>query len=229
MKHNRRYFPDYLTEYPIQGKGNLYFGDLFVAHIRGYFPQKESADESGTLDLYANYLDIMLKQRHISIRLDDSVKNTLIGLIGQIFDDNDSDNNLKQVASQLLQELKLLPFRKMKFSSKIYYDKDDLDLVRRLRRKFKEGSMLVIGNWSAPNVKFQEPTRNKGLIRMLKKNGFPVFLIDEFKTSSFCPECEHALEKFKTIPNPRPHKRTVAPTVVCHGLLRYVIRVGLKR
>lgn len=70
----------------------------------------------------------MLKQRHISKRLDNSVKNTLIGLIGQIFDDNDSGNNLKQVASQLLQELKLLPFRKMKFfSSKIYYDKDDLD------------------------------------------------------------------------------------------------------
>lgn len=101
-------------------------------------------------------------------------------------------------------------------------------MVRRLRRKFKEGSMLVIGNRSAPNVKFQEPTRKRGLIRMLKKNGFPVFLIDEFKTSSFCPECEHALQKFKTVANPRRLKKAVAPTVVCHALLKCVIHVDLK-
>ncbi|KAI7865450.1 uncharacterized protein EV154DRAFT_402275, partial [Mucor mucedo] len=59
-------------------------------------------------------------------------------------------------------------------------------LVRKLKNKFGSNSMLVLGNWSAPNVKYQEPTRNKGLIAMLKKNGPKLYLIDAYKTSSFC-------------------------------------------
>ncbi|KAI8098342.1 uncharacterized protein B0P05DRAFT_7729 [Gilbertella persicaria] len=55
---------------------------------------------------------------------------------------------------------------------------------------------------------------------MLKKAGFTVLLIDEFKTSSYCPTCESELETFKTVVNPRPYKKADAPTVECHGLLR---------
>lgn len=35
---------------------------------------------------------------------------------------------------------------------------------------------------------------------MLKKNGFKVYLFDEFRTSSYC---ENRLEKFKLVDNPR--------------------------
>ncbi|KAI8086847.1 uncharacterized protein B0P05DRAFT_578073 [Gilbertella persicaria] len=109
---------------------------------------------------------------------------------------------------------------KIKFNSKLYHDQNDANLVQRLKLKFGKNSILVIGNWSAPNTKFQEPTRSKGLIKMLKKAGFTVLLIDEFKTSSYCPTCESELETFKTVVNPRPYKRADAPTVECHGLLR---------
>ncbi|KAI9485868.1 MAG: hypothetical protein EXX96DRAFT_546823, partial [Benjaminiella poitrasii] len=53
--------------------------------------------------------------------------------------------------------------------------------------KFGSDAVLIFGNWSAPNTKFQEPTRNKGFIRILKKNEFTVYLINEYKTSSHCP------------------------------------------
>ncbi|KAG1148851.1 hypothetical protein G6F37_008979 [Rhizopus arrhizus] len=69
-------------------------------------------------------------------------------------------------------------------------------------------------------LKFSKPTRNKGLIRMLKKNGFVVYLINEDKTSSHCPTCENELEKFKTVPNPRPYQRKKKPDMPCNGLLR---------
>ncbi|KAI8047796.1 hypothetical protein BDF21DRAFT_352065, partial [Thamnidium elegans] len=113
----------------------------------------------------------------------------------------------------------LLPFRKLKFSSKLFYDQDDNKLVDNLRGKFGQDAILVFGDWSAPNTKFHKPTRNISLISMLKKNGFTVYLVNEYKTSSFCPRCEHALETFKAAPNPRPFKRAEMPTVTCHGLL----------
>ncbi|KAI8090832.1 hypothetical protein BDF21DRAFT_334085, partial [Thamnidium elegans] len=52
------------------------------------------------------------------------------------------------------------------------------------------------------------------------KNGFTVYLVNEYKASSFCPRCEHVLETFKTVPNPRPFKRAKMSTIAFHGLLR---------
>ncbi|KAI9260952.1 hypothetical protein EDC94DRAFT_132530 [Helicostylum pulchrum] len=52
------------------------------------------------------------------------------------------------------------------------------------------------------------------------KNRFFVYLINEFLTSSLCPLYEASLQTFKTVPNPRPHKRTSMPTVTCHRSLR---------
>ncbi len=121
--------------------------------------------------------------------------------------DDEENNNLKQQqASKILEKLQLLPFRKMKFSSKLYYDQNDLFLVKNIRKRFGSDAVLVLGNWSAPRSKFQESTRSKGLIRFLKKSEFNIFLIDEFRTSSFCPLCGGRLESFNKIKNPRPYK-----------------------
>ncbi|KAI7880505.1 uncharacterized protein EV154DRAFT_428856, partial [Mucor mucedo] len=38
----------------------------------------------------------------------------------------------------------------------------------------------------APNGRYQDPNRSEGLSVMLKNNGFKLYLIDEYKTSSFC-------------------------------------------
>ncbi|KAI7905402.1 uncharacterized protein BX663DRAFT_280897 [Cokeromyces recurvatus] len=159
----------------------------------------------------------MLQQKHISVRLSHSDKTKLLRIVTEM--SRGEQESLKQQASKLLEQLQILPFRKIKFSSKLFYDQDDLALVKKLKQKFGHNAILIMGNWSAPNVKFQESTRNKGLINMLKKNDFKVYLVDEFRTSSFCPNCENRLEKFKLIDNPRPFQREKMPTVFCHGLL----------
>ena len=57
--------------------------------------------------------------------------------------------------------------------------------------------------------------------RMLAKEDFQVYLLDEFRTSSLCPFCQNGeLETFKKVQNPRPYQREKYPIADRHGLLR---------
>ncbi|KAI8082663.1 uncharacterized protein B0P05DRAFT_537931 [Gilbertella persicaria] len=115
----------------------------------------------------------------------------------------------------------MLPFRKLKLSSYINRQQSDKRLCKDIRKHFGNNAVIVIGNWSAGNVKFHEPIREVGMRRMLQKEGFLVHLIDEFKTSSICPVCKGDVDTFKEVVNPRPFRRKKYPTVKCHGLIRY--------
>ncbi|KAG1505783.1 hypothetical protein G6F52_012054 [Rhizopus delemar] len=220
-KSKETYFPESEFDFRVDQKCNLYYGSLFIAKIRDFFPQPEnySTDSFVKSQPYATYLQIMLQQKHISERLDDSEKSKALGLAKEMYRQSQK-SNYKKTISTALEKLQLLPFRKLKFSSKLFFDQNDQKLVRILRAMFGQDAVLVFGDWSASNVKYQESTRSKGLIRMLKRNGFVVYLINEYKTSSHCPACENELEKFKTVPNPRPYQRKKKPDVLCNGLLR---------
>lgn len=50
---------------------------------------------------------------------------------------------------------------------------------------------------------------------MLKKSSFALYLINEYKTSSLCPDCEEKLEKFKIADNLRPYRRKDMSKVKC--------------
>jgi hypothetical protein len=67
----------------------------------------------------------MIKQEHISQRLDNTDKAELIKLAAKMFKSN--QNNLKQRASELLEKLQVL----LKFSSKLYYNQNDAQLVKK--------------------------------------------------------------------------------------------------
>ncbi|PIA17319.1 hypothetical protein COEREDRAFT_41255 [Coemansia reversa NRRL 1564] len=89
-----------------------------------------------------------------------------------------------------------------------------------LHKKFGRDAVLIIGNWPAGMVRFHEPIRGKGWRDVLRRHGFTVYLLDEYKTSSLCPACGSGLEKFHKIPNPRPWQRVNKKDVLCNGLLR---------
>ncbi|CEP17069.1 hypothetical protein [Parasitella parasitica] len=216
-----RYFPQSEFDFHVDQRGNLYYGNLFVVRIRGFFPRPEfeSEDISISSQIYVNYLQTMLLQKHVSERLDDSMKSEVQDLARMMYE-RPQEKRYKVTITAILERLQLLPFRKMKFSSRLYYEQSEQKLVHGLKEKFGNDAILVFGDWSAPNSKNQEPTVNKGLIKMLKKNGFPVYLINEYKTSSYCPACESELEQFKHVRNPRPYQRNKRPTVLRHGLLR---------
>ncbi|CEG76434.1 hypothetical protein RMATCC62417_11331 [Rhizopus microsporus] len=166
LQTKQTYFSNHCFDFHLKNKADLYFGHLFAARIRGYFPQ---SDESTSIDMNATYLELMIKQRHVSERLDNDDKAKLLEIVAKTSKESSDQDSLKQQAGQILEKLQVLPFRRMKFSSKLYYDQDDLMLVKKLKQKFGSDAVLVLDNWSAPNTKYQEPTRNKGLIQMLKK------------------------------------------------------------
>ncbi|KAL0092701.1 hypothetical protein J3Q64DRAFT_1672791 [Phycomyces blakesleeanus] len=109
----------------------------------------------------------------------------------------------------------------MKFISNINYDRCDSRLAEDLRIFFEKDPVFVFGDWSAPNVKFQEPSRNKDILKYLEKSRFSIYMINEYKTSSCCSICPTGeMENFKKNANPRPLQREKFPNVLCHGLLR---------
>jgi hypothetical protein len=85
-------------------------------------------------------------------------------------------------------------------------------MVAKLKSKFGNDAVFVIGNYPAPNTRYREPVRGVGFRRLLKKHGFLVYLIDEFRTSQCCSSCEHRSPT-------RPYQRQNSPKVICHGLL----------
>ncbi|KAG1145137.1 hypothetical protein G6F37_005835 [Rhizopus arrhizus] len=126
---------------------------------------------------------MMLQQKHTSERLDDSEKSKDLGQAKEMYR-RPQQNNYKKAISTALERLQLLPFRKLKFSSELFFDQNDQKLICSLKANFGQDAVLVFGDWSVPIVKYQEPTRSKGLIKMLKKNVFVVYLINEYKISS---------------------------------------------
>ncbi|KAG1136821.1 hypothetical protein G6F37_011741 [Rhizopus arrhizus] len=114
-----------------------------------------------------------------------------------------------------------LSFKTMKLSSLINQQQADKWLANKLREKFGNDAILILGNWSTGNVKYHETTRGVGMKRMLAKECFQVYLLDEFRTSSLCPSCQNGeLETFKKVQNPRPYRRETHPIVDRHDLLR---------
>ncbi|PIA13712.1 hypothetical protein COEREDRAFT_48379 [Coemansia reversa NRRL 1564] len=112
---------------------------------------------------------------------------------------------------------------KLQLSVYINQQQADARLARNLREKFGAYPVLVlvIGNWSAPNVRFHAPIRSVGLRDMLQAYRFKVYLIDEYCTMVACPVCYHQLEKFCWLDKPRPWQQKNHPRVLCHGLLRF--------
>ncbi|KAK9764880.1 hypothetical protein K7432_007251 [Basidiobolus ranarum] len=101
------------------------------------------------------------------------------------------------------------------------YDHDTKYIAKNLREKFGNDTILMLGNWSAGNVKYHEPNRGVGMRKMLAKEGFQLYLLDQFITSSLCPTFQNGeLEKPQKVQNPIPYKREKYPIVYRHGLLR---------
>jgi acyl-coenzyme A synthetase/AMP-(fatty) acid ligase len=62
----------------------------------------------------------MLQQKHISERLDDSEKSKFVVLAKEMYR-RPQQSNYKETISTALEKLQLLPFRKLKFSSKLFF------------------------------------------------------------------------------------------------------------
>ena len=112
-------------------------------------------------------------------------------------------------------------FRRLRFSTYVRTQKSEQEFVKKVKMKFGQpaNTTILIGDWSQNTAKFHMPTKISGFRKMFTRAGFNVLLVNEFKTSSICPDCNaQSLEIFRHRPSPRPWRQNVLVPV--HGLLR---------
>ena len=112
-------------------------------------------------------------------------------------------------------------FRRLRFSTYVRTQKSEQEFVKKVKMKFGQpaNTTILIGDWSQNTAKFHMPTKISGFRKMFTRAGFNVLLVNEFKTSSICPDCNApSLEIFRHRPSPRPWRQNVLVPV--HGLLR---------
>ena len=74
----------------------------------------------------------------------------------------------------------------------------------------RDSVVIGIGDWEQmKHHKFKEPTKGKGFRDLLRKKGYQVYLVDEFRTScqcSFCQDDSAKCEKFRVRLDPNTKK-----------------------
>jgi hypothetical protein len=132
-------------------------------------------------------------------------------------------------------------FRKLKFGKYINIKRNEQKMVRNFKKAFgnPEEVVICIGDWEQKKqMKFKEPTLGKGVRTLFRKNNYKVFLVDEFRTSCKCSNCNGGVcEKFRVRKNPRPkpkkNKENPKKEIkydemrLIHGLLRCKSGCGL--
>ena len=132
-------------------------------------------------------------------------------------------------------------FRKLKFGRYINTKRNEQKMINQFKKIFGKPQEVVIciGDWEQKKqMKYKEPTLGKGMRTLFRKNNYNVFLVDEFRTSCKCSNCNGGVcEKFmvRKNPKPRPKKTKENPkkeikydeTRLVHGLLRCKSGCGL--
>jgi len=119
-------------------------------------------------------------------------------------------------------------FRKLKFGRYINTKRNEQKMINNFRKTFgnPEDVVICIGDWEQKKqMKFKEPTLGIGMRCLFRKNNYKVFLVDEFRSSCKCSNCNGGLcEKFMVRKNPRPDRDDIR---LVHGLLRCKSGCGL--
>jgi hypothetical protein len=119
-------------------------------------------------------------------------------------------------------------FRKLKFGRYINTKRNEQKMINEIKKTFGsyEDTVICIGDWEQrKQMKYKEPTLGKGMRTLFRKNNYKVFLVDEFRTSCKCSNCEGGIcEKFRIRQNPNKKKYEMR---LIHGLLRCKSGCGL--
>jgi hypothetical protein len=116
-----------------------------------------------------------------------------------------------------------IKFRKFNWRVWIYRRKSEDHFMNRIEETFgkSEDILITYGNWSnTKQMKYIMPTKGIGLKRLIQKR-FEVLLIDEYKTSKLCNQCDNELENYKVKDKENKtielHRLLVCKNCKCHG------------
>jgi hypothetical protein len=102
-------------------------------------------------------------------------------------------------------------FRKLKFGRHINIKRNEQQMISNFRKMYVNPDEVVIciGDWEQrQQMKYKEPTLGIGMRSLLRKNKYKVYLVDEFRTSCKCSNCDGGVcEKFMVRKNPNQNQK----------------------
>ncbi len=110
--------------------------------------------------------------------------------------------------------------RKLKLNAYGNMKRCEARFMNRFKKMFGEPEEVVIGIGDFEqhkHRKFKEPVKGKGFRTLLRKHGYDLYLVDEYKTSCTCHNCHERCETFRYCQNPKPWKQE--QTIKRHGLV----------
>ena len=119
-------------------------------------------------------------------------------------------------------------FRKLKLNGYMNRLKSEQKMINQFKKTFGSPSEVIVnfGDFEQKrHMKFKEPTKGVGIRKLFRQNGYQTFLVDEFRTSCKCCNCNGGdCEKFMLRKNPKSWKTNYA---LVNGLLRCKSGCGL--
>src|SRR5579859_6844018 len=125
-------------------------------------------------------------------------------------------------------------FRRIRWWTSIGKQRDFSLLGNLVCHKFGSNPLIIMGDKSAQTAAhFHAPTQGIRLRYQLYRLGFRVLLLDEYRTSSSCPDCQGNTTRtnIKRV-NPRPWQCQLRAETFVHGLLesrvsKYAVQLGV--
>lgn len=128
-------------------------------------------------------------------------------------------NEINRIVSPIYQER---IFRKLKLGSFFLRQQTENRMLNKFEKMFGSAHNTIIGFGDFEqkhHMKFKEPVKGKEFRNLLRKKGYEVYLVDEFRTSCRCSHCEGECKTFRKCLNPRSWKRKSNKIILRHGLL----------
>ena len=131
---------------------------------------------------------------------------------------NEKNNTIKVLFDYYQKDI----YRKLKWFGFINRQRTESNMINSFREKYGDNKNIIIGfgDWGETRkgqLKYNEPTKSKGFIKLFQRNKFDIYLIDEYNTSAKSFITGEDTEKFRKRENPRPYKNNI---ILWHGLLR---------
>lgn len=113
-------------------------------------------------------------------------------------------------------------FRKLKLNTYTNTQKSEQKMVRNFENKYGNGenTVVIMGDYDkgSYNMKGKEPAINKRVRKILRKNKYKVYLINEYNTSKLCCKCHNEVENFLIRKSKKPKK--INQNELVFGLVR---------
>ncbi|KAI8826276.1 uncharacterized protein EV422DRAFT_601318 [Fimicolochytrium jonesii] len=100
--------------------------------------------------------------------------------------------------------------------------KSESKLIKNMRRRYGKNFSVILGDWSDAGkmMRFQESSKTKGFRTLFARNSIPCYLLDEYRTSSVCPDCHGRVKKnIRQRLSSRPWQARKGRMEYVHGLV----------